>query len=86
MSLFSRCPPGADDPDTITTVKMRHKNNPSASRFANRDVPLFPFRLVGILVGHGQRVQKHRCGLRKGDAVLLEIPGCLARIPFVNHR
>src|ERR1700693_237489 len=78
MSLFSRCLSGADDPDTITPVKMGHKNNPSTSRFAKRDVPLLPLRVVGILVGHGQRVQKHRRGLRKGHAMLLEIPGSLA--------
>lgn len=86
ICLFSRRLPSADDPNPITAVKMRNKDNPTPTRFASGDVPALPFRMVGILVGHGQRIKEYRGRLREGDAVLPEIPCGLARIPFVNHR
>ena len=41
--------------------------------------------MVGVLISHGQRIEKDRSCLGKSHLVFLEVRRCLARVPLVNH-
>src|SRR5262245_28393623 len=59
LLLAASRPPGADNSDAVATLCMRHKQNPSPYRTADRDRPSLIFGVIRISEGEGSRVEEY---------------------------
>jgi len=50
-SLETRCFPGADNSDSLSSVSMGHKQKPASARLSKSDVTLFLEGMVRVIVG-----------------------------------
>ncbi len=81
-SLVARGQSGADDPCPWRPLGIRDHHEPRSARHPEHDEALLALGVIGIRHVHGQDVTEDRAGLIEGDTMVLEVRGCLLRIPF----
>lgn len=75
----------ADDADRVSPLGVHDNEGTLPCRSPNGHEALFVGRMQRILDGDGQWIAEDRRRLLEGDAVLLQIVGRLAWVPFELH-